>query len=128
MRKVMQGTDDGCAQAAIATILGLPLQAVPNFAEQAGTDVQRYNDMLDNYMDARGFFLFMRPGSIVPPPCTLVLASGPTVRGTQHMVVMRDDELVHDPHESGVGLESVQCYYILVPFDPARTAVDVEPL
>ena len=112
------GDDAGnCLQACVASLLGLPLEDVPNFAAvpEGGTDGKshwffaferwlRDRDLgVSVWYPTRGCDWYMAPES-------LAIASGKSPRGDfQHSVVVRvtdgaEPELVHDPHPSRAGL------------------------
>lgn len=110
-----------CTEAAVASLLGIPLSDVPDFREN-GAESWEFWDAFEAFFESRGFRITLNPSSA---PCDgYYLASGPSARGCPHMVVMRDGELAHDPHPSRSGLISVS--YIWVPrlLDPslARSA------
>lgn len=109
------GTLGNCTQAAVASLLGLSLDEVPDF--NVHTNAARYYDALEEFFLARGYQLTMFPGNQVF--AGLYLAAGSTERGTQHFVVMRCGQLQHDPHPSRVGLVEVQHVWVPVPVDPA---------
>lgn len=119
---VFAGQDDdptvvsgNCVQASVASILGLPLDEVPSFLGLKSFD---FWEALEEFLLSKGYeFRMQLPYSHVKG---LYLASGDTVRGTQHMVVMEGDALKHDPHPSKQGLKSIHHVWILLPLDPAK--------
>jgi hypothetical protein len=108
-----------CTEAAVASILGLPLEAVPLFRD-AGPTSHDFWCAFEDFFEGLGFGVVRLPGNHVPD--VLYLASGPAERGCSHMVVMRDGKLIHDPHPSAAGLLSVEHVWLVVPHDPARLA------
>lgn len=97
-----------CLQAALASILDLPLTEVPHFVQDDHDhpdDPERhwFTRMLA-WLDARG--LNLRDGSNAPSG-SLVLALGTSPRGLGHIVIQRDGEMVHDPHPDRTGLVDV---------------------
>lgn len=115
------GTRGNCQQAAVASILGLPLDAVPNFIEAtAGQGSAAFWRAIDTFFEARGYMLWEMGNRM--PDC-LYMASGPSPRGVSHAVVMRGGRLVHDPHPSRAGLLEVTCIHVPVPLDPADLAL-----
>ena len=114
-----------CTEAAVATLLGLRLDQVPKFAD-AGPDVSDFWDAFENFLTAQGFYLMRCEGNFVPD--CLYLASGPSSRGCQHMVVMRGGKLYHDPHPSREGITAVDHVWLTIPIDPRslpRPAISV---
>lgn len=98
-----------CVQAAVASILGLPLEEVPNFIEKEGS--VEFWRTFKSFLRDRGWEPIMLPGNYVPM-CDY-LASGKSERGCGHMVIMNDGQLVHDPHPSRKGIRNVDCIYLL---------------
>ena len=112
------GTRGNCAQACIASILGLPIHAVPHFAENAASAAEFW-DGIEEFVNIHGYDLMMlSPNS---RPDGLYLASGMSLRGVYHMVVMRGGSVFHDPHPSKTGLVDIEHVHLLVPFDPCLT-------
>lgn len=109
-----EDTRGNCMQAAVASILGLPLTDVPHFAADPARTAH-YGFL--KFLESHGFDVvrddFHRSFD------GYYLACGPTARGTHHMVVMRDGKLAHDPHPSRAGLHKIEFVYSLLPRDPA---------
>lgn len=100
------GAEPGnCFAACVASLLDLPIAAVPNFATELA-----WFQALAKWSWTRGlwpFRLLVSPHLIeATPPSLCYIASGPGPRGFRHAVVMRDGALVHDPHPSRAGLAS----------------------
>ena len=112
------GIQGNCTQAAVASLLGLELCDVPDF--NAG-DALAWHQGLNRFFASRGFEILRIDSHRHFKG--LYLASGPTRRGTQHMIVMRDGETVHDPYPGGFGLTKVECVWVPVPLDPATRFV-----
>lgn len=108
-----------CTQAAIATLLGLPLAAVPDFnrpfAGQKGARALMLAEV-QVWLAERGWAFV---DVDFPQPGGLYLADGVSPRGGRHMVVYRGDGIAHDPHPSRAGLVSDVRFAALVPLDPA---------
>jgi hypothetical protein len=99
-----------CARAAVASIFGLPLEAVPDFPTH---DASEHWGAIDEFLSDRGIDRLLMGGNYCPD--VYYLASGPSARGCSHMVVMKSGELAHDPHPSRAGLLSVDHVNVLVP-------------
>ena len=110
-----------CTRAAVASILGLPLRDVFAF-EQAGDDAYIFWTTFEDFLAQKGFWT-MRKDTDRYVPEGYYLAGGPSVRGCDHMVVMKNGELAHDPHPSREGLVKVEHIWILIPFDPAQNPI-----
>ena len=98
------GRQGNCLQAAVASLLDLPLDDVPHFLEQGENwfgAVQRFAWSID--YDVRYW-------SAEHEPPEFGLALGMSVRGVDHCVVVIDGEHAWDPHPSRAGLESVSAY------------------
>lgn len=111
-----------CTEAALASLLRLPLDAIPSFQ---GMQSVEYWEALDAFVESRGFLWEMRQGAYHYPG--LYLADGPSSRGCGHFVVMRDGEMVHDPHPSRAGLTSIERTWVLIPADPASALAQAGP-
>jgi len=103
-----------CTEAAVASILNIPLEEVPNFRNE-GED--NFWDTFEKFLLSKGFFAFLCPNF---HPETLYLASGMSNRGVMHMVVYRDGDLYWDPHPSRSGIDKVEHTYTLIPLDPGK--------
>jgi hypothetical protein len=93
-----------CLQAAIATLLGLPLEEVPHFAECPWDWVHE----MVGFAREHGYQIVWRTGGDRP---TFGLVFGPSVRSadTTHAVAVVDGE-VWDPHPSRAGLTAESTY------------------
>lgn len=101
-------TTGNCTEAAIATLLQIPLSEVPEFNRSG--DASDFWESIESFLVERG--LYVRYTSTHRPGTYLV--SGPTVRGKgHHTVVYQDGVLVWDPHPSDAGVtEDVWCLYL----------------
>lgn len=115
------GTVGNCAQAAVASVLGVPLEAVPDFTGGSlADDVQSDRDFwtrFDDYFAERGLVAHRLHGNVGLQ--ALHLAAGPSERGVSHMVVRRGFDVVHDPHPSRAGLVDIEHVYLIAPLDIA---------
>lgn len=102
-----------CHQAAVASILGLPFEKVPDFGQQQdpeGSYVKFVRDL--------GFLRLKPPVNMGQKLDCYYLAFGPSiVTGNPHVVVYRAGRLVHDPHRGRNGLSSIKSIDILVPME-----------
>lgn len=105
-----------CLQAAVASILEMPLEAVPHFAASEGDWGEEMVAWLR--VQQYGFINLTDPTKPWPG---FHLMSGKSPRGDYlHTVVARGDEVAHDPHPSRAGVLDVQDRWLFVPFDPAN--------
>ncbi len=99
-----------CQQAAVASILHLDIDEVPNFVESDNF----WNDF-HVFMKSKGYEVV----SLEPhrSPLCYYLAYGKTERGTRHACVYWGGQLVHDPHPSKAGLMEVDEINLIVPIE-----------
>lgn len=113
------GIDGNCVQACIATLLGArSLDDVPNFVWTDETKTTHrgsfdFWEAIDEYLESIGLVRMMHAANYSPECYYLV--SGKTSRETSHMVIMKDNKLVHDPHPSRDGLEQKQIVHVILP-------------
>lgn len=105
-----------CLQAAVASLLDLPLDEVPHFVgdDWASGGERHWWTEWRHWCGDRG--LTVR--SEEPRPGEYYLASGPSPRDPEnrgHVVVYRDGELVHDPHPDGTGVVEVRTRWTVRP-------------
>lgn len=99
------GRQGNCLQAAVATLLGLPLDEVPHFVELD----ESWSEALADFAQWHGYATVWTDGH--GPAPTLGLAFGPTVRDKDivHAVALVDGR-IWDPHPTRAGLTSVSTY------------------
>ena len=99
-----------CQQAAVASILGVPLYAVPDFHDDTG-DV-----LYHSFLASKGFVSVRLPPERAPD--CYYIAHGPSiVSGNPHACVYRAGELRHDPHPGRNGLSNVEDIFVIVPME-----------
>lgn len=99
-----------CMQCAVAYMLDLPVEETPDFEREHSPQRTAW-EIMDDVFAAHGCTVEM-----LPPTVEITgdyLASGTTERGTSHMVVMRGGKLLHDPHPSNAGLQSIQVVWLI---------------
>lgn len=108
-----------CLRACVASVLELPLDAVPNFCGDHGDEWFRE---LRRWSRARGLNpLLVHPDYLREDPHGVCVVSGQSPRGDWlHSVVYRDGALAHDPHPSRAGVLTTQDVLFFVPLDPAE--------
>jgi hypothetical protein len=105
-----------CLQAAVASLLDLPLDEVPHFVgdDWASDGERNWWTELWTWCQARG----LRIGAFEPAPGEYYLGNGPSPRDPErrgHVAVFRDGELVHDPHPNGTGVVEVRTRWVIRP-------------
>ncbi len=102
-----------CHQAAVASILGLPLDKVPDFGQQPDA-----NGAYVKFMRSLGFLVLKPPVELGAQLDCYYLAFGPSiVTGNPHVVIYRAGKLAHDSHKGRDGLSSVKWIDVLVPME-----------
>ena len=99
-----------CMQCAVAYMLGLPVDETPDFEREHSPQRTAWERM-EEFFGSHGCTVEM-----FPPNAEITgdyIASGTTARGTSHMVVMRGGKLLHDPHPSNAGLQSIQVVWLI---------------
>lgn len=104
-----------CTEAAVASILGLSLEEVPDFRANG---LDQFWPSFHRFFRKHGFEAITMQGNFCPK--VLYLASGISPRGVSHMVLMQGGELVHDPHPSKAGIAEPQHMWLIAPIDPAK--------
>jgi hypothetical protein len=101
MKRVFQtrfgGTHGNCMQAATASLLELPIEAVPDFIELH--DPER---RMKKFFEPYGIELLNRPTTFQPRG--LYFMTGVSTQGHEHIVICREGRCVHDPNPHGLGL------------------------
>lgn len=115
--------------AALASILEIPLEDVPNFYD-AGPTEAHWHSALTSWLAGRGFGLLEvnveRSDSEVLGLKGYAIASGPSPRHPDiwHATVWKDGAIVHDPMPGGDPLGKVMSLEFLYPLDPARRCMN----
>lgn len=105
-----RGIRGNCLQAAVASVLDLPLDEVPHFIEH--DDWER---VFSDFLHARGLDYECRYVLRDEPPDGYAIGYGTSPRGIKHAVVTYGWRMVHDPHPDGTGLSSLDGWWELVP-------------
>lgn len=120
--------------ACIASLLELPIEAVPYFM---GDDVEEpaseWWARLNTWLAPFGFYALnfrVGTGADAYYPPGLYIAAGPSPRaglpeGAMHAVVARGRDILHDPHPSRAGIPEIAEATLLVPADPARWSAEL---
>lgn len=103
-----------CQQAAVASILGLQLNDVPNFMEAA---YEGFWGSYHKFLKSLGLYSMELGGEYAPG--FYYLAYGESRRGCRHACVYHSGNLAHDPHPDNDGLLNVDTINILVPYSVA---------
>lgn len=107
------GTIGNCMQAAVATLLGLPLGDVPHFAAIEGD----WGAAFKAWCLGRQL-LWISLGVMDVPDDMPCILCGKSPRGIEHCTVGRGLDTVWDPHPSRDGLTTISEVWVLAPYLP----------
>jgi len=120
-----------CFQTAVASLLDLPLGAVPHFVADTRPGPGWWEAARTWALETRGSDFTWNGVHLCAEARAevaernlwggLMIAGGMTVRGTRHVVLVRaaDLSLAHDPHPSNDGLVTVEdLWWFCEPYDP----------
>jgi hypothetical protein len=111
-----RGVRGSCWSTCIAMLLDLDARDVPVFAEQ-----ERWWHATLDWLQPRGYSLVRIPESesFIPSRGAAYIVNGKSPRGVPHSIVRLHKHGAptedYDPHPSSDGLESVDCFVLLVP-------------
>lgn len=99
-----------CTRACLATLLNLPISAVPHFLKVARGQVYEFYEGVDAFLEERGLEIkyqvplsdYWQPGG--PDVFHLISGQSPRSPKINHMVVGLNGRIIFDPHPSRVGL------------------------
>jgi len=120
-RQTIFGADGNCMNACLATVLDIPLDAVPY---PLNDDTAFLPDKLNVWLATMGLAYIEFPwGPMVLAPDTYCIATGPADRGFDHAVVceiVKEGEgltilWVHDPHPDDTFLHEIKMLGFFVP-------------
>lgn len=102
------GVIGDCLRAALASLLGLPLQQVPHFLKEHWGNVQATEDALNRFLSKRGLMMLPLPYAAFSQLLKAQAQStgsdcyhlifGVDHEGDRHACVGRNGQIVHDPH------------------------------
>lgn len=119
--QTMFGPFGNCQSACIASLLELPLSAVPNFNHPDDPDSFNYHVRQYAWLETRGLSILTFDTSEIDLSQSKgwFIAGGKSPRGNfLHAVIWHNGKMVHDPHPDGRGIESVTEADLLYPIDP----------
>ncbi len=112
-----------CFSACVASVLEMPLDAVPYFMGDFKEEPDAWWGRFTGWLEPLGFWpinFACPPDGDWHPKGFYILSAGSPRGEWDHSVVARGREIVHDPHPSRAGLvrRDKQQATILVPLDP----------
>jgi hypothetical protein len=115
------GTQGDCLRAAVASVLNLPLIAVPHFVILSGGE---WHKGVRDWLRDRGLDFRL----VYSAPRGYAVAIGPIRDGKgYHAVVERDGELAHDPN-GGKGLDKADAWLVIERIDYEMEAIKARRL
>ena len=96
-----------CFAAAIASVLDMPLHAIPKFEECKKEG--EWQKVLFDWLYLIGWDVEI---DYKKAPKGFSIAGGTSIRGIKHAVVVKDGEFIHDPHPSNDFIETVDEYWV----------------
>lgn len=121
MQTIFDDVYGDCLRACVASILGFPIEEMPNFWEQT-QDISEFWNLnngwlMENYgFKILSFQLLPKDRHVIDGLLCVACAKSPRA-DTDHAVVWQDG-LVHDPHPSNAGLaEEPDTFAIFVPIE-----------
>lgn len=108
-----EGIMGNCWQAAIASLVGAPLDEVPHFVQLDYDGGPDYLEATQEWLAERG--LRLHSSARPTDPSEIYLVCGRSHRGFFHCVLYRDGELYHDPHPDRTGIVKPSMTLRLVP-------------
>lgn len=107
-------TRGNCLEACLASILNKTLGEIPTFAPDGpATTVSDYYDAFEAYLESIDYAYMLFHGPVISDKYHI--AVGTSERGVKHAVVRRNGEIIHDPHFSRAGLQTIDHVYFLIP-------------
>jgi hypothetical protein len=100
-----------CVAACLASVLEVGIEEIPQF-EDMGEDWTRH---VVGFLRSKGLEVQAVQASHWQPASGLIaLAFGPSPRGSvHHAVIWLNGKVLHDPHPSRLGLESVEYFWVI---------------
>lgn len=117
------GNTGNCFSACLASLFGVPLDTVPNFAKLGEAN---WGKNINAWLKDKGYgmiFVSTNPENLASYPGILIVA-GYTQRSKDvlHAVLWHDGKLLFDPHPDNSGILEPLTMDILYPLDPMRVA------
>ena len=123
MIPILQRHESDCFGACVASILEVPYDSLPFCRHKTHAEWVTYLHRLDAWLHDRGLFALEVALGDSNIREAWHIVTGPGSRGVDHSVVYYHDQLKHDPHHLGKGLDlrskDKWTYTYFVQIDPA---------
>lgn len=105
-----EGINGNCFASCLASMMELPIEAIPQFEEYMGDPVVW--SMATNWLRYYG----LKVTRHTTPPQGFSIATGPSPRWSEHhCCIVHNGKMVHDPHPAKSGLSSIEYFLTLDP-------------
>lgn len=117
------GSNGNCMSACFASLLKLPIEAVPNFFTIAGHDNEKWWAAIRQWLKKFGLGIMtlqINDERWLEQQDGIFIVSGQSTRGLFHATLWQNGKMIHDPHPSGTGIDRPETIDIIYPLDPAK--------
>lgn len=99
------GRVGNCLQAVVASLIEKKIEEVPHFAAM---DDDTWFDATCGYLNEHGFNVYdCENEEVLQVIDNYVMVIGKSPRGVSHVVLYHNGKMLHDPHPSRAGLETI---------------------
>ena len=125
--QTIEGEKGDCFRACLASLFDFKIEQVPNFFDTSN-ETELWWKAVRDWLRPLGFgimsletkdklYLSLFEGYFI--------VCGKTFKGLDHATIWKNGEMVHDPHYSGLGLDTIEYIDILYPLNPATFTIGV---
>lgn len=120
-----------CWQAAVASVLEIPLEEAFDLTKYDETDEEHWFEQYNKWLFGYGLAcIYFRSTKEQPITCSVLLGyhiaeckSATLKNGEYHVVVIKDGHVVHDPNEHSVSTEwNIEGAYVFIALDASKVA------
>ena len=97
-------------QDCLSVFIDRPAEEIPDFSE-AGED---WYPLMEWWLNRAGWLIHRYKAEAGDTVTGMCIAKGISPRGTYHVVIESDGEVIYDPHESGLGLVCTEYRYAIL--------------
>lgn len=98
------GAEGNCWQTAVASVLELPMEEVPDFVNDYDNGGKHWWLTTIEFLDERGYTLEPVIEHLYDDSYYFVIGPSPRNAEMSHVVVYQNGKMVHDPHPDGTGV------------------------
>ena len=114
------GERGNCFQAAVASLLELPLEEAPDIQEY--DEEMKWFDIFREWLNKRGLTAFglSTEGNILLQGYHLIETKSTTLQnGELHVCVGYNQKIIHDPNPNATSVGEIADYIVVMPLNPA---------